>query len=182
MLRLIKQLVGFAVLFALIAASADAIAKSKPKKIYVWQDENGVLVFSDTPKTGAEEVSLKTNSLNMPAQDTSILETSSNDPQAVQFKVSIDSPENEGTIRDNTGSVYVTGSVSPRFVQGHKIQLMLDGDPYQTPQARTMFVLRNVDRGEHTLQLRLLDDTGQAIATSDLVTFFLHRRSVITGP
>ncbi|CAM5218367.1 hypothetical protein [Alishewanella longhuensis] len=44
----------------------------------------------------------------------------------------------------------------------------------------TAFVLRDIDRGEHNIQLELLDQSGKLIATSPLTTFYLHRASLIT--
>ena len=41
-----------------------------------------------------------------------------------------------------------------------------------------MFVLRNIDRGEHQIKMSLLDDKGKIIATSSPVTFYMHRISV----
>ncbi|MCG7566690.1 DUF4124 domain-containing protein [Pseudoalteromonas sp. CnMc7-15] len=157
-------------------------ANATNKSIYVWKDENGVLVFSDSPRKGAEKVKLNSPAMSMPSTNTQILEQDNSADQGVNFSVAITTPNQEETIRDNTGSVHVTGQVSPRFMQGHRVQLMLDGKPYDKPQSSTVFVMRNVDRGAHQVRLRLVDGNGKQLATSEPVTFYLHRRSVITGP
>ena len=52
-------------------------ANASTQKVYVWRDENGTLVFSDSPKPGTKlkEVKLTQSPTLMPAEDTSILET-----------------------------------------------------------------------------------------------------------
>jgi hypothetical protein len=154
-----------------------------PKKIYVWRDAKGVLVFSDTPQpsVNAEEIKLNTNAIRMKAVDTSIL-YNDNKNKTIKFTLEITSPIHEETIRDNTGSIHISGRIGPRFIPGHKVQLYLDGAKYGHPQASILFVIRNIDRGEHQLQLGLIDEKGKSIAKSKSITLFLHRRSVNSGP
>ena len=150
------------------------------QKVYSWKDENGVLVFSDTPRPGATEVKLNTQNLTMPAADTSILDTA---PSAVpvNFKVSIAAPANEETVRENTGSVYVTTRISPRFETGFKVQLLVDGSPHGAPSNSTTFALREIFRGEHTLQAKLFDANNKLVSVSPVSTFFMHRTSINNG-
>lgn len=146
-------------------------------KIYTWHDKHGVLVFSDSPQPGAEEVEVKVPKTITFSVDTSILDIN---PQVVTetYKVNISQPEANKTIRDNTGSVYVSGQVQPIFKRGFTVQLYLDNKPYKKPQTHTMFVLRNIDRGEHQIKMILLGDKGKVIATSSPITFYMHRISV----
>lgn len=147
-------------------------------KVYVWLDENGVLVYSDSPRPGAEEVEIKDPNIATGNVDTSILDIN---PKAIEekYQVEISQPADKSTVRDNTGSVYVAGRIKPIFKQGLKIQLLLDNKPYEKPQSHSMFVLRNVERGEHQLKMDLLNDKGKVIASSKPITFYMHRASVI---
>lgn len=169
------------VLICLIAwLSVAPFVDATKAKVYVWRNEQGVLVFSDSPRPGAEEVEVKTNTTVISSVDTSILDIK---PQEIKetYQVSITQPKDSETIRDNTGSAYVSGRIKPVFKQGHKIQLYLDGKPYEKPQTQAMFVLRNVDRGEHQVKMELINDKGKVIASSDEVTFYMHRASVNRG-
>lgn len=156
-----------------ILVSADVCATSA--KIYVWRNDEGVLVFSDSPKPGAEEVEIKESNTTS-SVDTSVLDLT---PKVIKddYQVEINQPEQNKTIRDNTGSVYIAGSIKPIFKKGLKIQLFLDGKPYGKPQAHSMFVLRNVDRGEHVIKMKLLNEKGKVIASSKPTTFYMHRAS-----
>lgn len=171
-----KRLTLLLALLTCIVSQAPAGAQDK--KIYVSRDANGVLVFSDSPSTGAEEVSLTTRPNIM---DSSSARFPEKKPEpAPTYKVIIDQPEHKGTVRDNTGSVYISGSISPRFQRGFRVRLLLNGAAYGEPQNSAIFVLRDVDRGEHTLQLELIDQSGKLIATSPVTTFYLHRASLIS--
>ena len=150
------------------------------KKIYTWKDKNGVLVFSDTPKPGATEVKLTSQYLNMPATNTDILDTSAT-KKAVKFSINITSPEPNQTIRENTGSVYVSTRIAPRFEAGFTIGLFLNGVAVDKPSDATTQALRNVERGQHTLQVKLYNKQNQVIATSPDRVFFMHRKGLNVG-
>jgi len=163
----------------LLTISLVAPVKSSSTKVYVWRNEKGLLVFSDTPKPGAEEV--KTKPSNVIKSSTSI-ETQVLDikPKIIDdnYQVVIEHPENNSTIRDNTGSVFISGSIKPIFKRGLTIQLYVDDIPFQKPQSHTRFSLKNIDRGEHQLKMKLLDKKGKVIALSESITFYMHRTSV----
>lgn len=165
----------FCVLILLIVQTLPVLAAST--KIYVWRNEQGVLVFSDSPKPGAEEVEVSTGNNISPSVDTSILDIK---PKTIEdnYQVEITQPEDNATVRDNTGSVYVSGRIKPIFKRGLRIQLYLDDKPYEKPQTHSMFVLRNIDRGEHQVKLSLTDEKGKVIATSPPITFYMHRVTV----
>ena len=151
--------------------------QAQEKRIFVTKDANGVLVFSDSPQPGAEEVSLTSRPNIMESTSTNLPARKPVEPEP--FKIEIAQPENNGTVRDNTGSVYVSGRITPMFKRGLQVRLVVDGTPLSEPQNKATFILRDVDRGEHTLQMELFDQSGKLIATSPVTTFYLHRASVI---
>lgn len=159
-------------IFTLLSSNVFAAST----KIYVWRNDDGVLVFSDSPKPGAEEVEVRAPNTSS-SVDTSMLDLT---PKIIKddYQVEINQPKQNATIRDNTGSVYVTGSIKPIFKQGLHIQLYLDDKPFEKPQPHSMFVLRNIDRGEHIIKMKLLNEKGKVIASSKSITFYMHRSSV----
>lgn len=166
-------------LLTLLTLSIAAPAYSSSAKIYVWRNEKGVLVYSDTPRPGAEEVKTKKGNVVKSSTniETQVLDIKSK-KIAEEYQVEINHPKDNSTIRDNTGSVYISGSIKPIFKRGLKIQLMVDDTPHLTPQTHTMFSLRNIDRGEHQIKMQLLNEKGKVIATSKAITFYMHRTSV----
>ncbi len=148
-------------------------------KIYVWRNEGGNLVYSDTPKPGAEEVKTKPGNIisSSTKVETQVLDINTK-KIAEDYQVIINIPENNSTIRDNTGSIYIQGSIKPIFKRGLKIQLFLDGEPYLKLQTHTKYSLRNIARGEHQIKMKLFNDNGREIAESKATTFYMHRASV----
>jgi len=148
-------------------------------KIYVWRNEKGELVYSDTPRPGAEEVKTKPGNVikSSTKVETQVLDIKTKEISE-EYQVVIDIPKDNSTIRDNTGSVYIQGSILPIFKRGLKIQLILDDKPYQKPQNHTKFSLRDIDRGEHKIKMKLFNEKGKVIALSKPITFYMHRASV----
>jgi hypothetical protein len=150
-------------------------------KVYVHKDQNGILVFTDKPVPGATLVNLNRNTLTMPATDTSILSQlqAQSEVKAVDYRLSINQPDDKSTIRNNNGVVRIAGQVLPSMKHNHRVRLKLDGKAWQKPHKNTVFILRNIDRGEHSVVLELIDDKNQIVTSSDPVTFFLFRVSAI---
>ena len=167
------------VLFILIFLLAIPCAQAQEaKKVFVTRDANGVMVFSDSPQAGAEEVSLSSRANVMASTDATL--PGKKQPVKEPFTVEIAQPEEQATVRDNTGSVYVTGKISPMFERGLRVRLLVDGVAQAEPQSNAVFILRDVERGEPKLQMELFDQNGKLIATSPVTTFYLHRTSVIS--
>ena len=163
-------------LLTLLTISIAAPVYGGSAKVYVWVNEKGQTVYSNIPRPGAEEVKINPGNI---VQSNAVIETEMLDikPQVIdeKYEVIIKHPKNNATIRDNTGSVYISGIIKPIFKRGLKIQLMLDDKPHLTPQTHTMFSLRNIDRGEHQIKMKLLNEKGKVIALSKAITFYMHR-------
>ena len=165
-------------LFTLLGITLVAPVHPNTAKIYVWRDEKGVLVFSDSPRAGAEEVKTKPGNIiqSSTSVDTEVLDITPQE-SIQKYEIAINTPKNNATIRDNTGSIYIGGGIKPRFKAGFEVQLILDGKPHDKPQKHSMFSLRDIDRGEHKIKMLLLDENGKIIAISESVTFYMHRAS-----
>lgn len=149
-------------------------------EIYVWQDENGVTVYSDVKRPGAKKITLSENKVTiMKKADTSVFANSNSQTKKTQYDVQITSPSDKQTIRDNNGTLNILAAVTPSFTPNHNVQLLLDGKVIKPAQHSAVFVLNEIDRGEHSLQVQLLDKEGKVIASSNQVTVFMHRASVI---
>ena len=165
-------------LFILLSFVLAIPAYPNTAKIYVWRNTQGILVFSDSPKPGAEEVKTKPGNI---IQASTPIKTKVLDifPQKIleKYEVVINTPRNNDTIRDNTGSVYIAGSIKPKFKPGLKVQLVLNGTPHEKPQEHSIFSLKGINRGEHKIKMLLLDEKGRVIASSPSVTFYMHKFS-----
>lgn len=163
----------------LLALSIATPVNAGTAKIYVWRNEKGELVYSDTPRPGAEEMKTKPGNIIKSSTkiETQVLDIKTKKIED-DYQVVINNPKDNATIRDNTGSIYISGSIKPIFKRGLKIQLILDDKLHLKPQTHTMFALRNIDRGEHKIKMQLLNEKGKVIALSKAITFYMHRASV----
>ena len=170
----------FLTVILILSLSLNAFAQTNNKKIYVYKDENGNMVFTDKAQANAKQIDVKTNTMTMPATDTSVL-TTDNDKVAtkVKYKIQLTQPSNKQTIRNNQGKVEISATISPKLTQNYKFRLKLNGKITQKPHAIANFVLKDVDRGEHFIVIELIDEKQQVIAQSDQITFYLFRTSIL---
>lgn len=91
------------------------------------------------------------------------------------WAIAITNPADGATIHDNEGNVPVEVTVK----RGGTIVALLDGKPYGAPRSSTSFILEGVERGEHTLQVQLVDAGGKVLASSAPVQFYVWRASVL---
>jgi hypothetical protein len=168
-------------LLALLLVLAAMSSLAAPQKVYVYKDKNGDKVFSDQPHPGAKEVKFNSKTMTMPTTDTGIFGQlrTQGDAKPLKYQLSVNQPEDQATIRDNGGVVNISGQVSPTLKFGQKVQLKLDGQIVQKPHSNVIFVLRDINRGEHTIMLELLSPQGKVIASSKPRTFYLFRASVL---
>jgi len=169
--RLILLIVALGVLGSI--ASAD---------VYRWVDEEGNVIFSDTPRAGAEKVELKPTTI-IPGKplDTGMEESVAN-VVAVPLpysSVTVVAPAADETLRDQqTVAVDVSTEPALQVDFGHKIQLYVDGAAFGAPTAAGHFSLPTVERGTHQLAAAVVDASGAELARSTTSVFHLHKTSI----
>lgn len=92
----------------------------------------------------------------------------------------ITQPAAEETIHDNTGTLAVELTLSPalQIEQGHRIKLLLDGTAMPVT-GTTSLTLTEIDRGAHTLQAAVEDQSGAVLIVSEPVSFYMWRASAL---
>jgi Domain of unknown function (DUF4124) len=172
------HLLGYLTVVALMyCATASA-------EIYRWKDEEGNVIYSDTPQPGAEIVELSEPTI-VPGQPVpSAADATSGKAEKLQAKpyesVTITRPTDEQTFWDNVANIGVTINLRPALQAGfgHKLQLLFDGQAVGKPGSGRSFTLPGVERGAHTLQAVILDTDGQVFARSPITTFFVHKQMI----
>lgn len=162
----------------LLLALLPALA---PAAVYKWTDANGTVHFSDTPREGAEEVHVAPPQTYTPAQLPPITPQPEPPPAPVAYtRFELTAPANEATLRDNTGDITVTFALEPalKVGRGHKLIVLLDGQAQPAAKANTV-ILKNVERGTHSLQGQIVDGRGEVLMASQSVTVYLFRQSVM---
>lgn len=168
---------SLALLLMLLALPAAA-------QIYKYTDANGNTAFSNQPPDGkkAETVDLPPlNSLGgaatapapaspSPQQNQSQTQQPSASYQTLQLT---DLPNDEA-LRANNGSFLVSVMIQPRLQPGHQLQLLVDGKPYGQPTNVPRIQVSELDRGEHSLSVQVLQGT-QVIQQSQTINLTVQR-------
>jgi len=150
--------------------------------IYQWTDEQGITHFSDDESKPASaqkiEVKLTPPSIESLTQSRTAEASSANStPSEVPLPpigISINSPVDQQTLRSNNGQVTVSATLSSSLQYGSNIRLLIDGIIH-SDQIDSQFNVLNVPLGTHKLQLQIINNLGKVIASSELITVYLHR-------
>lgn len=151
-------------------------------EVYKQVDENGNVIFTDTPGKGAEKVDVQpTNIQNFP-KATKIAPQREQPKDTFSYKtMNIIAPRNDTTIRD-PGDVLVRVELSPGLQRAHQVRFTDNGEPLGEPSRKLSIQLINLSRGTHMLQAEVLDQQGKALISSAAVVVYVHRNTIINNP
>ncbi len=168
-----RQLLAIAALLVPCAAQATSI--------YRYVDDEGNVVFSSQPPVGrqAERVTLPpVNAVSAPQTlAPSKTPPAQADPAKPYPGFRIVAPENDTSVRANDGNFNITLHTDQPLRPSHQVVLIFDGAEVARGAALT-FTLKNVDRGTHTAQARIVDQAGNEVAAAEPVTFTVQRVAV----
>jgi hypothetical protein len=157
--------------------------------IWTWVDAEGQRHYSDQPVAGATKVEVAGSSRGLqpvapaasrpPAEPAQANAAAPPPAATVSYSVlDIVSPENEETFWNIGGVLSVQLATFPALAPNHRIDAILDGNYIQLGARSLDLTIPDVYRGEHTLQLVIVDAEGKELKRSDPVTFYVHQTSV----
>lgn len=158
-----------------------ALALPASAQIYKYTDANGNTVYTNQPPEGAAAESVElppTNTVDM--QTPKLPPPASSDEEKAEAPYSVlrltGIPDDEA-MRANNGSFVVGVNIQPRLLPGHRLRLILDGQPYGQASNVPSLQLANIDRGEHSLAVAVLAG-DRVIQQSATETFTVQRISL----
>lgn len=155
-------------------------------QVFQQTNPSGQIIYSDTPLNDeAKQIAVPT--INQTTGSDAISETSSIKKKVitVDSKASnepyllfqIESPKNGETIQ-NQPIIPVKIKIEPELDQGDTIQLLLDGKNLGPPLAKTVFELKEIDRGTHQLSAYVIGKNQQILNQSSVITIYVHHASI----
>ncbi len=156
--------------------------------VYKRVAPDGSVYYSDQPEPGAKRIELPKPSTYSPPPSLQRYERSLRGKAAKKkgdkadgYKtLEIVSPRNDETLRANDGSVPVGLKIDPSLRKGDVIHLYLDGKRLPLEIDSASLVLKNVDRGTHTLVAKIEGGkAGKPLISSEAVRFTLRRTSLL---
>lgn len=155
--------------------------------VYRWVDSNGQVNFSDTPRAGAERITIQvpqpqsSGAADQQGPDQGSAEDDGADDFAGYDSLTIQSPGQDETLWNIEGQLTIAAAVRPDLQPDHTLQVYLDGQalPPADPGATTLTV-SEVYRGQHSLRAVILDSAGAVLAESPTVNFYVRQNAL--GP
>jgi hypothetical protein len=95
------------------------------------------------------------------------------------YNLDIVTPADEATVFDDNGDVMVHTTIVPDLANGDRVQLLVDGLPAAPPATSLEFPLAGITRGQHLLQARIIDSTGNVGPVSSSSTFYVWEASLL---
>lgn len=171
---------------ALVAAVCATLCVTvAAQTIYKITDENGHITYTDAaPEAGShtiEEYALAPPNGAIPVVPGAAAPPEADAPTRAtpDYITVISKPADGATIAMGPGDFMVEVRTSPQLSAFERLQLEVDGSPFGPPQKDTQWQLTNVFRGAHGLRVIRVDETGDAIDTSEITTVFVLRPSVL---
>lgn len=156
------------------------VALPAAAQIYKYTDANGNTAYTNQPPEGtkAQVVDLPPlPSINTvkPAPATPAAPAMTPMPPQTQYTelALTDLPDDEA-LRANNGSFTVGVKIRPKLDPGFMFQLLVDGKPYGQPTNVPRLQVINIDRGEHSLAVQVLD-SQRVVQQSPTVTVTVQR-------
>jgi hypothetical protein len=146
-------------------------------QIYKYTDARGNTVFTDQPPEGQAAQSIElapTNSIELQVPELPAASPATEVAEAPYSTLQLTDIPDDEAIRANSGTFSVGVLIEPRLRPGHRLRLLLDGQPYGQPSTATHLQLTNIARGEHSLAVEVLSGEQQ-VQQSETRTFTVQR-------
>lgn len=163
-------------------AATDATIAPPGSTVYRSVDSQGNTVFTDKPPQGgaAEAVSVKpSNAVPAYAPRPPEPRRKTGKPQAYTL-FEIASPAQDQTLGQEETSVTLGVNIEPALQEGHTVELLYDGQ-VACSGSLTACDVQDLERGTHTVDARLYDQTQRLLMSAEPVQFHVRRTSSLNG-
>jgi len=156
---------------------AGVLADNGQTTVYKWVDAQGVVHYSDQPHPNAQKLEIRGaqtfSALPMSPSNTAAPAQTQQSPSGYD-SCSIAQPADQQTLT-NVFQATAVVQTSPALRPSDGVRLFVDGKPIEGSGTSFTFP---VDRGQHSVQAVIEDNTGQIVCETSSVTFFVHQPSV----
>lgn len=157
-------------------------------QVYRQTAPDGTVSYTDKPSARSERIKLKPIQTYQPAKSAPATDKAGDSlvdklKKPVSYKeVRLVSPGSSENIWSAPGIVEAVADAAPPLAPGHKYAFFLDGRQVGKPIEHRQLTIKNVFRGRHTLQVKIVDEKGSSLKESDTVIFHVHRPNINSRP
>jgi hypothetical protein len=156
--------------------------------VYRWTDADGQTHYTDRPQPGAERITITVDPPASGPPEVSRFSASGQEPDEEPpapvdryQSLTITSPAQEQVLWNIEGQLDVAAAVQPPLQPGHALQFTLDGRTAVADPGDTRVRFEEVFRGEHSLQVQVVDAQGRPLVASPTTRFFV-RQTALPNP
>jgi hypothetical protein len=95
------------------------------------------------------------------------------------YEVGIVSPADQQTFFSDNGDFPVRTTVVPDLAPGDNVEFLIDGMPVAPPSQVLEFPIYGITHGEHVLQARVIDSSGNVAAISSANVVYVWQASLL---
>jgi hypothetical protein len=166
----------------LLSALSGTAASAAPA--WTWVDAEGTRHYSDRPVPGAQQVELTGaqgfgTTARAPRAARADDQGGAGIPGAPYQSIEVVSPAEQETLWNIGTNLPVQVRFQPALQAGHRYDLLYDGQRRNVNTATPRVTLTDVFRGEHTLQVVVIDSAGTEIMRSPSRVFFVQQTSTL---
>lgn len=160
----------------LLTLALSLFAMSSTAQIYKTTDENGRIIYTDTPTDKAEQVKLKTtNTAPAVALPDQPEQPADNAVESRPYRLHITSPAPGTTLTPGEQSITISFLANQPLQPGLRFQLLDNGNPVGRSTTGNSVTLTEVERGEHNLSVIIYDPDDRILAESAPLPLYVHR-------
>ena len=155
------------------------LVSSAQGEMYKHKDAEGVTIYSDVPAEGATPiVTPEGNTIKLPKYVAK--KKPAKEPADSGYSAFIIvSPENDSTLRDNSGNITITLALTPelKIDSRHSISAFVDGLKTVSNSASLAITINNINRGSHSIYAVVTDAEGNNLIQSNSINIHLKQFS-----
>ncbi len=157
-------------------------------QIHKVVDEHGNVTYTDNPRAGEDEKSEPVELPRLNTQPPPVFQAGPEDEgegaaeeaeakPPSRYNIVIVSPQDQSAVPRGQRDVTISATLAPALFPGHLVEFVLDGETVARGQ-NTSFTVREIFRGSHQIQVRVVAQSGRLISRSNTVTIHVHRAVV----
>lgn len=157
------------------------------QQIYKTVDENGRVTYTDKPPADAkqrQEAELPPVN-SVPEERVSNRQRTNdrnqNPDDSIRYEVNILNPAPEAHVTPGQRDLSISVALDQELREGHFLAFYLN-DSLLTETRERQFVVQEITRGTHQIQVEVLNSQGALVGASEPVVIYVHRPSVINRP
>lgn len=149
-------------------------------QIYQYTDAKGHRAYTDRPPLDVKANSVELPSINTVSDgqqhsvDTSNTQPTTTDAIAPYSTLQVAGLPDEEALRANNGNFIIHIEIAPTLSSEHRLQLLINDQPYGSRTSSIRIAVQNLERGEHRIAVQVLAG-DQVIQTSAEHTLAIQR-------